>query len=50
MPLAALSEAREPFYAQADLAVEAGPETSVEEMAVKVIEALLPRPDVLERG
>ena len=48
--LAALFKARKPLYTQADLAVEAGPETSVEEMAAKVIEALLTRPDVLERG
>ena len=48
--LAALYEARVPVYAEADLTVEARPEYSVEETAVKVAEALAAgRPDVLER-
>ncbi|WP_225029938.1 shikimate kinase [Xinfangfangia pollutisoli] len=42
-----LYEARIPFYAQADLAVDAAPDYSVEQMAARVIEALKARPDVL---
>ncbi|RAZ83376.1 shikimate kinase [Cereibacter johrii] len=45
--LRALLEARDPVYAQADLAVESG-EGTVEQMAVRVREALATRPDVLE--
>lgn len=47
--LAALYEARVPEYAKADIAVDADPAYSVEQMAEKVIEALAARPDVLER-
>jgi len=46
--LTALYEARVPVYALADLSVRAAPSLSIEEMAGKVIEALLTRPDVLE--
>ncbi|TMV67288.1 shikimate kinase [Thioclava sp. BHET1] len=48
--LAALFEARQPAYALADLMVEAAPETTVDDMAEKVIEALKSRPDVPEKG
>jgi shikimate kinase len=41
-------EARLPFYGQADLAVDASADYSVEEMALRVVEALKTRPDVLE--
>lgn len=44
-----LYEARVPSYAQADLAVDAAPELSVEAMAHRVREALRGREDVLER-
>ena len=44
-----LCTARNPSYAKADLVVDARPEYSIEDMANKVIEALLTRPDVLER-
>ena len=44
-----LYEARVPLYALADLAVDAAPELSVEDMALRVIEALRGRDDVLER-
>ena len=44
-----LAARREPAYAQAELAVDADPSYSVEEMAGRVIEALLARPDVLVR-
>lgn len=43
-----LYEAREPFYAKADLAVDSAAERSVEDMAARVVEALAGRPDVLE--
>ncbi|MGC9420765.1 MAG: shikimate kinase [Rhodovulum sp.] len=46
--LARLYHDRKPFYAQADLAVRADPRYSIEEMADRVREALLTRPDVLE--
>jgi shikimate kinase len=46
--LRGLYEARLPFYAQADLAVDAAPEYSVEDMAGRVAEALRQRPDVWE--
>lgn len=42
-----LYDARLPFYAQADLTVDSAPELSVEDMAVRVRQALLTRPDVL---
>ena len=38
-----------PIYSLADLSVDARPEYSIDEMAGKVIDALLTRPDVLER-
>lgn len=44
-----LAEQREPFYARAELTVEATAETSVEDMAHRVIAALETRPDVLGR-
>lgn len=43
-----LYEARQPFYAEADIVVESAAERSVEEMASRVVEALKLRPDVLE--
>jgi shikimate kinase len=43
-----LYEARQPFYAQADVVVESAGERSVEDMAARVIDALRQRPDVLE--
>lgn len=47
--LADLCMIREPGYAKATLHVTAQPEFSIEQMADKVKEALLTRPDVLER-
>ncbi|MFZ5961537.1 shikimate kinase [Thalassococcus sp. BH17M4-6] len=50
-PLATLREiydTRVPVYAQAEIAVTAQPHITVEEMARKVRDALLSRPDVLE--
>ncbi len=47
--LRALYEARVPIYRQADLVVESLPDLSIETMAARVAEALLVRPDVLER-
>ena len=47
--LAGLLEAREPVYAEAGLTVDASPDYTIEAMSEKVIEALLTRPDVLER-
>jgi shikimate kinase len=50
-PLATLRDLvarREPAYAEADLIVEAHADYAVEDMAAKVIETLLTRPDVLE--
>ncbi|WP_431301289.1 shikimate kinase [Tabrizicola sp. BL-A-41-H6] len=46
--LRALYVARLPFYAEADLVVDASPEISVEDMAARVVTALKTRPDVLE--
>lgn len=43
-----LYEARQPFYAKADILVESAAERSVEDMASRVVEALKQRPDVLE--
>lgn len=48
--LAELYQARLPYYSQADLAVEASPDYSVEQMAARVVEALKTRPDVLEEA
>ncbi|RID93354.1 shikimate kinase [Gemmobacter lutimaris] len=44
-----LYDARVPLYAKADLAVDAAPELSIDDMAHRVIAALATRPDVLER-
>lgn len=46
--LRTLYEARLPFYAEADLVVDAAADLSVEGMAGRVVEALRTRPDVLE--
>lgn len=46
--LRALYDARLPFYADADLAVDSAADLSVDDMAVRVREALRTRPDVLE--
>jgi len=46
--LRALYGARQPFYAMADLTVDSAADLSLEDMAVRVIEALRTRPDVLE--
>ena len=46
--LAELYEARAPFYAEADLRVEASAEYAIADMVEKVVEALATRPDVLE--
>lgn len=43
-----LYEKRQPFYAQADIAVESENDLSVEDMATRVRLALKARPDVLE--
>ena len=43
-----LYEARHPLYAKADLVVDSAAERSVEDMAVRVVQALRTRPDVLE--
>ena len=47
--LAALYEARVPFYAEADLTVKSLPGGSIEHMTERVIAALATRLDVLER-
>ena len=46
--LAELCAARTPHYAMADLTVDARADYSIPDMAGKVIDALLTRPDVLE--
>lgn len=46
--LRSLYEARLPYYAEADLAVDSAADLSVEDMAIRVREALRTRPDVLE--
>ena len=46
--LTEIFEARVPVYRMADLAVEADAAFTIEEMAERVVEALLTRPDVLE--
>lgn len=43
-----LYDTRAPFYALADLTVDAAPDLSVEDMARRVVGALSTRPDVLE--
>lgn len=48
--LQTLFAARLPFYQQADIAVAAQAEVSVDDMADRVVAALLKRPDVLERS
>lgn len=48
--LRGLLEAREPFYQQADLMVDSAAEYSVEQMAVRVVEALQTRPDAMEEA
>ena len=47
--LAALFEARRPFYQRAGLSVRCAAELPVDAMATRVIEKLLTRPDVLEK-
>lgn len=47
--LRALYETRMPFYQEADLAVDSSADLTVEDMAARVVESLLTRPDVLER-
>lgn len=47
--LSELSVAREASYAKADLVVDARNEYSIEQMADRVVEEMLTRPDVLER-
>ncbi|MCG7519531.1 shikimate kinase [Ruegeria sp. Ofav3-42] len=47
--LRTLYESRVPVYAQADLTAESDGETSIENMVERVVNALLTRPDVLER-
>ena len=46
--LRALYDSREPFYAQADVTVDASPDLSIDGMAERVVAALRARPDVLE--
>lgn len=48
--LQSYTAAREVFYAQADLTVDSAGELSVDQMAQRVANALLTRPDVLEKG
>ncbi|WP_425038906.1 shikimate kinase [Primorskyibacter sp. S187A] len=52
-PRATLEEifnARVPLYAKADLRVKANADYAIEDMAERVLEALLTRPDVLEKA
>ena len=46
--LAGLYDARTPIYALADLSVKCGAAFSIDEMAGRVVDCLLSRPDVLE--
>lgn len=46
--LSEIFDARVPIYAKAELSVQADPNYSIEDMADRVLEALLTRPDVLE--
>lgn len=46
--LRTLYEARLPFYAEADLVVDSAADLSLDEMALRVAQALKQRPDVLE--
>jgi shikimate kinase len=48
--LRGLYEARIPFYQQADLCVDSCADLAIEDMAQRVVEALLTRPDVLQRN
>ena len=48
--LAEIQSQRDPVYALADLAVDAQPQYSIEEMTERVVDALLTRPDVLEKS
>jgi shikimate kinase len=48
--LRSLYEARLPFYAEADIVVDADENLSVDGMATRVVEALRHRPDVLAMG
>jgi len=45
-----LQRARDPVYALADVAVDAHPDFSIEDMTLRVIDTLLGRPDVLEKA
>lgn len=47
--LAEIQAARDPVYGLADLVVDAQPEFTIEDMTARVAEALLSRPDVLEK-
>lgn len=47
--LEAIFDARVPLYAKADLRVDADRDVTIEAMAGRVIDALLTRPDVLEK-
>jgi shikimate kinase len=47
--LRTLYEARLPFYELADIAVLSSADFSIEDMALRVVDALAKRPDVLER-
>jgi shikimate kinase len=47
--LRSIYEARVPLYQLADVTVESVPDLSVDEMAARVADALMNRPDVLER-
>jgi len=46
--LRGLSEARDPLYSKAELAVQCHAKYSIEEMVTEVIEALKTRPDIME--
>lgn len=48
--LQALLVAREPIYAMADLVVESRPDSSVDDMTARVIDALAARPGIIDRG
>lgn len=47
--LSDIFDSRVPFYAQADLSVKTLPAYSISDTSAQVVEALLTRPDVLER-
>ncbi len=47
--LAEIQRTRDPVYALADLIVDADPAFSIEDMTARVADALLTRPDVLEK-